>query len=213
MLLCVAADSCRCAEPRRFGDRRIGSDPCLPGNTVQVRAAGYRIFAEIARRLGRCRFVFFSYRDPELSDRLRLRFRALFRAQGLDAEKFVSFVPWQSPAQFRGLMDRAHVFLDTVGFSGFNTAMEAVECALPIVTREGRFMRGRFASGILTRMGLRELVARTEEDYIELAVRICSDAGYRAHLRERMATARGILFDDQAPIRALEEFLARVAAR
>jgi predicted O-linked N-acetylglucosamine transferase (SPINDLY family) len=60
-------------------------------------------------------------------------------------------------------MKRADVFLDTIGFSGFNTAMQAAECALPIVTREGRFMRGRLASGMLRSMGMSDLVAADEK--------------------------------------------------
>jgi protein O-GlcNAc transferase len=193
-----------------------GVDPSIPilvcpGTPFKYAPRHDRVFAEIAGRLGRCRFVFFTYRVPELSGKLHDRLRTLFRAHRMAADEFISFVPWQSPAQFRGLMERAHVFLDTIGFSGFNTAMEAVECALPIVTREGRFMRGRLASGILKRMGLQELVARSEDDYIDLAVRICRDDAYRAHLRQRIEAQRGILFDDPAPIRALEEFITRIA--
>ena len=182
-----------------------------PGTPFKYAPRHDRVFAEIASRLDSCRFVFFTYRVPELSDKLRHRLRAVFASHGLDAEKFIAFIPWQTPAEFRGLMGRAHVFLDSIGFSGFNTAMEAVECALPIVTREGRFMRGRFASGILKRMGMHELVAKTEEDYVDLAVRICRDAEYRIHLRQQIEAKRGILFDDPAPIRALEDFLTRMA--
>ncbi len=182
-----------------------------PGTPFKYAPRHDRVFAEIASRLDSCRFVFFTYRVPELSDKLRNRLRAVFASLGLDAEKFIAFIPWQTPAEFRGLMGRAHVFLDTLGFSGFNTAMEAVECGLPIVTREGQFMRGRFASGILRRMGMHELVAKTEEDYVDLAVRICRDAEYRTHLRQRIEAKRSILFDDPAPIRALEDFLARTA--
>jgi predicted O-linked N-acetylglucosamine transferase (SPINDLY family) len=182
-----------------------------PGTPFKYAPRHDRVFPEIARRLGECRFVFFTYHVPQLSNRLQLRLRAAFAAYGLDADKFVSFVPWQSPEMFRGLLTEAHLFLDTIGFSGFNTAMQAVECGLPIVTVEGRFMRGRFASGILGRIGLRELVADSDERYVELAVRICQDSGYRRHLQERIAAQRRILFDDPAPVRALEEFLARVA--
>jgi protein O-GlcNAc transferase len=183
-----------------------------PGTPFKYAPRHDRVFVEIARRLGDCRFAFFTYRVPELSEKLRLRLQASFSAHGLDAGRYCVFLPWQSPAQFRGLMGSAHVYLDTPGFSGFNTAMEAVECGLPIVTREGAFMRGRLASGILKRIGLQELVARGEDDYIELAVRICRDGDYRAQLRRRIESQRSVLFDDPAPIRALEEFLERVAA-
>jgi predicted O-linked N-acetylglucosamine transferase (SPINDLY family) len=108
-------------------------------------------------------------------------------------------------------MKRADVFLDTIGFSGFNTAMQAVECSLPIVTREGRFMRGRFASGILRRMGLAELVTATEGEYVSLALRLAGDAEYRRQIRARMEAARGVLYEDPAPIKALEDFLIKVA--
>ena len=108
-------------------------------------------------------------------------------------------------------MKRAHVFLDTIGFSGFNTAMQAVECGLPIVTREGRFMRGRLASGILKRMGLSDLVAQTEADYVALAVRLVQDRGYHKQVSGRLEASRHVLFNDMAAIRALEDFLVDVA--
>ena len=75
--------------------------------------------------------------------------------------------------------------LDTIGFSGFNTAMQAVGSGLPIVTREGRFMRGRLASGLLKRMGLPELVAQSEEEYVAMAARLARDAEYGRQMRAR----------------------------
>jgi predicted O-linked N-acetylglucosamine transferase (SPINDLY family) len=88
-----------------------------------------------------------------------------------------------------------------------------VECGLPIVTREGRFMRGRLASGILKRMGLSDLVAQTEDDYVALAVRLIQDPGYQKQVSERIAASRHVLFNDMAAIRALEDFLVSVVNR
>jgi predicted O-linked N-acetylglucosamine transferase (SPINDLY family) len=100
-----------------------------------------------------------------------------------------------------------------MGFSGFNTALQAVECSLPIVTREGRFLRGRLASGILRRMGMPELVAKTEEEYVDLAVKLGLDAGFRRLVRERIESARHVLFHDLVPVRALEKFLIGVTGQ
>jgi len=169
------------------------------------------VLAEIAHRLRRCRFVFFTHRQHNVSEKLRRRLEAVFARSGLDFDQFVTFIPWQDKQAFQGLLRQADVFLDTIGFSGFNTAIHAVECGLPIVTREGRFMRGRLASGILKRMGLSDLVAQTEEDYVALAVRLVQDAGYRKQVGERIDTSRPVLFDDVAVIRALEDFLVSVA--
>ncbi len=74
-------------------------------------------------------------------------------------------------------------------------------------------MRGRLASGILKRLGLAELVAASDEDYVALAVRLVKDPGYRAHVRERIETSRAALFEDMAPIRAMEDFLVAVKER
>jgi predicted O-linked N-acetylglucosamine transferase (SPINDLY family) len=94
--------------------------------------------------------------------------RAGLSQAGLNFTDYGVFIPWQPRPSFYGLMKRATVFLDTIGFSGFNTAMQAVDCGLPIVTREGRFMRGRLASGILKRIGLHELIAASDDDMSRL---------------------------------------------
>jgi hypothetical protein len=42
---------------------------------------------------------------------------------------------------------------------------------------------------------------------------LANDAGRRRDLRERLRSARERLFEDDAPVRALEAFLARAVAR
>jgi predicted O-linked N-acetylglucosamine transferase (SPINDLY family) len=168
------------------------------------------VFVDIARKLGPCQFVFFfTSRFPELTEKLRRRLEVVFSRAGLPFDQHVVFISLLPRPDFYGLMRRADVYLDTIGFSGFNTAMQAIACGLPIVTREGRFMRGRFASGILRRMDLAELVADSKQRYIDLAIKVASDSGYRLELRSRIEASGPMLHNDVAPIRALEEFLWR----
>lgn len=183
-----------------------------PGTPFKYAPQHDAIFPEIARRLGRCRFIFFRYAQGELSEKLRRRLTAAFARNGLHFDDFVTFIPWLSKGEFYGLLQRADVYLDTIGFSGFNTALQAVECGLPIVTREGRFLRGRLASGILKCMGLSDLVAASEDDYVQLAVSLAQDAAYREVVRSRISASRHVLFQDLAPIRALETFLVQAAS-
>jgi len=180
-----------------------------PGTPFKYAPEHDWVLAEIARRLGRCRLVFFEYRTRALTAMLRARLADEFARRNLDLERCALFLPWQSRAAFLGLLRAAHVFLDTLGFSGFNTALQAVECGLPIVTREGRFLRGRLASGILKRIGLPDMVVADEEQYIALAVRLAQDAGCREDIRRRMRAGLPVVFEDTAPIRALEDFLAQ----
>jgi tetratricopeptide (TPR) repeat protein len=212
---CYAASS---LEPARFQAESLGLDsgaPLLlcPGTPFKYAPQHDWIFAEIARRLGRCRLLFFTHSAAGLSAKLHQRLRSVFARENLDVDRFVTFIPWQSPPHFYALLKHADVYLDTIGFSGINTAMQAVECGLPIVTREGRFMRGRLASGILRRMELQELVTAGEEAYVALAVSLCRDGEYRADVRARIEARRQVLFDDPAPIHGLEDFLTGVARR
>jgi predicted O-linked N-acetylglucosamine transferase (SPINDLY family) len=192
-----------------------GTVPLLicPGVPYKYAPQYDRVLVDIARKLGRCQFVFFAYSAGKLSEVLQHRLRSVFTQAGLRYDDFVVSIPWQEKSAFYGLMRRADAYLDTIGFSGFNTAMQAVACGLPIVTREGRFMRGRLAGGILHRMGMSELVAPTEDAYVALAVRLARDAEYRQGVRERMRQSRSVLFDDPVPVRALEEFLTGASGR
>jgi len=102
--------------------------------------------------------------------------------------------------------------MDTIGFSGFNSAMQAVECGLPVVTREGKFMRGRFASGILRTLELPELIAESNDGYIELVARVAGDQAMRTRLRERNARAGPPVFGTIEPVRSLERFIEGIRA-
>ena len=182
-----------------------------PGSPFKYTPRHDWLLPAIAGKLGQCKFVFFTFTVRELSELLQQRLRQAFADAGLPYDQYVLCLPWQARPAFYGLMKRADVFLDTIGFSGFNTAMQAVECGLPIVTHEGRFLRGRLASGILKRIGLSELVVASEADYVDLAVRLVRDKQYHSSVTERIKENRHVLFDDIEPVRALECFL--VAAR
>jgi predicted O-linked N-acetylglucosamine transferase (SPINDLY family) len=198
--------------------RELGIDTTVPllicpGTPFKYAPQHDRVYVEIARRLGRCQFIFFGYRHKGFSDQLTQRLVDAFTDAGLDFHRFGIVVPWLKPTEFHSLMRQADVYLDTIGFSGFNTAMQAVECGLPIVAKDGRFMRGRFASGILRRLGVTELIARSGQEYVDLAVQLAQNRTLRLGLRDRISESRQAVFNDVAPIRALEEFLATVANR
>ncbi|HMK85714.1 MAG TPA: tetratricopeptide repeat protein [Steroidobacteraceae bacterium] len=186
-----------------------GDGPVLicPGVPFKYRPRNDRILVEIARRLGRCTFIFFEHEITELSRKLEARIAAAFRDAGLDPLRYLRLIPWQPRAEFLGLMSQADVFLDTIGFSGFNTVMQAVECRLPCVTLEGRFLRGRLGSGILKCLGIPELVAARPADYVELAVGLAENAAHRERIRERIRSSAPRLYADARAVAALERLL------
>jgi predicted O-linked N-acetylglucosamine transferase (SPINDLY family) len=178
-----------------------------PGVPFKYQPQHDHIFVEIAKRLEECQFLFFTHQKKKLTELFKERLNLHFLESGLNVDDYCIFLPWQPKASFYGLMNCANVFLDTIGFSGFNTAMQGIECGVPIVTREGRFMRGRLASGILKRIGLQELIAKNENDYINLVVKLASNQEYNQYIRNKLKENRHVLYSDFESIRGLEQFL------
>jgi CRISPR-associated protein Csy1 len=98
------------------------------------------------------------------------------------------------------------VMLDATRWSGGNTTLDALAAGLPVVTRRGRFMRGRQSAGMLEIIGLRELIAESDEDYAAIALRLGRDKTWRDELSRRIAEGGARLFDDHAPVAALAAF-------
>jgi len=177
------------------------------------------IFAAIAKELQlkevgdlsapvKYQFIFL-YRDTASAELFKARLEKVFEAERLDISAWVVFLPWMSPSSFYGLMNCVDLFLDTLGFSGFNTAMQAVECALPIVTKRGQFLRGRFASAILDKLNLETYVANSDNQYISNAVMLATQPELRAKVSSHIRSNRHTLFNDLTPVRAFEEFLIK----
>ena len=177
-----------------------------PGSPSKYSPENDWVLTEIAKRLGKCQLVFFDFQS-DLTHILKKRLEASFQKKYLRLEDYAKFIPFQSKENFYELMRRSNLYLDPIGFSGFNTAMQAVECNLPIVTRQGNFMRGRLTSGILKRMGIESLVAQSNEEYIELVVELISNKEKFKQIKSQFQRSKQILFNDLEPIKAFEEFL------
>ncbi|MBI1244432.1 MAG: hypothetical protein GC202_05455 [Alphaproteobacteria bacterium] len=158
----------------------------------------------IAARAPDAQFVFF---EPVLqraaAAQLRRRVGARFGAAGIDPAGRIVFAPWLGRAEFLGLVSQADACLDSFGFSGFNTVLQCLQAGAPMVTLEGKFMRGRLASGVLRHVGLVEYVATDIQGYVERAVGTLTRRVPGAELSAAATRA----YDDRAPMAALAKFL------
>lgn len=182
-----------------------------PGSPFKYQAADDHVFVEIARKLADAQLVFFRSPVATPASIVEARLVRAFEAAGLSYTDHVRFIRWLNLREFHCLLRRADVLLDTIGFSGYNTAVQAIECGLPLVTREGRFLRGRLASGVLRRMGLTELIAPTKAEYVSLAAKLVADRDYQAHIRHQLQQRRSVLYDDLSAIGPFQDFLESIA--
>jgi predicted O-linked N-acetylglucosamine transferase (SPINDLY family) len=187
-----------------------------PGTAYKYSPIHDRVWVSIAKGLREARsgrLVFFRGRFAAMDELFERRLRKAFDHERVKFDATVCVVDFIQRPQFFGLMQHSALMLDTLGFSGFNTAMQAVECGLPLLAYEGEFMRGRFASGIMRRMGLAELIAATDDEFIQKAIELAGDPARLQRLRREIADRRSVLFHDQDPIRTLEQSLSEAIAQ
>ena len=151
------------------------------------------VFPRIAREAGDCQFVFIRHFGRDVTELFQKRLDRAFAAAGLKAEDHCVFLNGMDMNRFAAASAQCDLMLDSIGWSGGNTTLEALAQDLPVVTFQGELMRGRVSAGILRMMGMPETIAETLDDYVALAVRIGRDPSLagrhqKAH-RQRQAPA------------------------
>jgi protein O-GlcNAc transferase len=169
------------------------------------------VFPRIAREAGDCQFVFIRHFGREVTELFQQRLDRAFAAAGLKAEDHCLFLQGMDMNRFAAAAARCDVMLDSIGWSGGNTTLEALAQDLPVVTFQGDLMRGRVSAGILRMMGMHETIAETLDGYVALAARIGQDAPWRAEIKRRIASDKQRLYRDRTCIAALEDFLDRAS--
>ena len=171
------------------------------------------LWPAIAARLPDAVFVFVEGAPLYDTGILRDRLKAAFGRAGLDYAAHVRFVPHMPFDRYQRLNRVCDVFLDAIGWSGMNTAIEAVQYGMPVVTLPGRFMRARHALGILRMLGIAETVAHDRDAYVAIAVRLGADPAWRAEIRARTLAAKGRIEDDAESVDGLMRFVETAVGR
>lgn len=99
---------------------------------------------------------------------------------------------------------------DHIHFSGGNTFLEAFAAGNPVLTMQGRPMRGRFTAGFYRAMGLADRVADSPAAYVALAIRLGRDAEFRNEMARQIAQRSDVLFEDARVIEHWSDFLGSV---
>jgi predicted O-linked N-acetylglucosamine transferase (SPINDLY family) len=172
------------------------------------------VFARIAREAGNCQFVFIRHNGgPPVNDLFQRRLERAFAAHGLNADDHCVHLSRLNQSKFVAAIGRCDVFLDSVGWSGCNSALESLAHNLPIVTLRGALMRGLHSAAILEMMGVTDTIAAGIDDYVAIAAALARDPERRRALSRRVAERKDRLYRDRSCIVALEDFLDAAARR
>jgi predicted O-linked N-acetylglucosamine transferase (SPINDLY family) len=109
-------------------------------------------------------------------------------------------------ADYFATLGLADLALDTLPYNGHSTTADLLRAGVPVVTTQGQAYQARVSQSLLHSVGLDELVAKDDEAYVALAIRLASNHVYREEIRNRLATGRqtSALFDPVRMTRNLE---------
>lgn len=102
----------------------------------------------------------------------------------------IEFAGRRPRQQYLELYHRIDIGLDTFPYNGHTTTMDALWMGVPVVSLYGQQAVSRGGLSVLSNISLHELIARTPEQYVEIAHSLASDLAklseLRATMRQRM---------------------------
>ena len=140
--------------------------------------------------------------------------RRAFAHHGIAADRLL-LEGWSAYGDFLQTYGRIDVALDPFPFCGGLTTVETLWMGVPLVSYAADRFAGRQSLSYLSTIGHPELCARTEDDYLSIAVRLGTDGEARRRLRGRLRAdmAASPLLDGERFARNLESAFDTMARR
>ena len=112
--------------------------------------------------------------------------RSLFVESGIDKKRVVVIKALPNRADCIKCLELADIYLDSYPYSGADSLVEPLLAGLPVVARKGQTARSRAAAAVLEELLIPELVANSENSYIEISTALGTNPELRRHYRDRV---------------------------
>jgi predicted O-linked N-acetylglucosamine transferase (SPINDLY family) len=138
------------------------------------------LWAEILNGVPRSRLIVHSQPGTHLN-----AVRERFEIKGISPDRleFLGRQHWPEYVQTFGRIDIA---LDPFPWGGGITTCDALWMGVPVVTLLGRTAVGRGGASLLSNIGFPDLIARTPEQYVRIAIDLAQDLPRQAELRRTL---------------------------
>jgi len=176
---------------------------CL-NNPAKISRASIRVWAEILRQLPSSRIILSTGKDRAIGARILDEFsnhhieRDRIVIEGLLAHR-----------EYLAKYNEIDIALDSFPYNGGTTSLHVLFMGVPLIALEGKTTVARLGAGFLQSIGLTELVAKDEAEYVRIACQLAADtnrlASYRTTLRAKLLEEPEA--DPTALTRELEQFL------
>ncbi|KAJ9450412.1 putative UDP-N-acetylglucosamine--peptide N-acetylglucosaminyltransferase SPINDLY [Diplonema papillatum] len=162
-------------------------------NMAKINSAVVSVWGRIMQRIPTCRFFLKSkpFAEKRVRDQFLKQFEDAF--PGIDTSRIT--LMGIIPQHYNHLQayERVDVALDVWPYAGTTTSCEALWMGVPMVTLKGKSHAWNVGASLLTSVGCPELIAATEEQYVDIAVALATDPArleyYRQNLQRKMASS------------------------
>jgi predicted O-linked N-acetylglucosamine transferase (SPINDLY family) len=141
----------------------------------------------------------------------RQRTLAFLKQQGIDNHRIDFYEPCPRE-KYLQLYHQLDIVLDTFPYNGHTTSLDALWMGVPVVSLAGERTVSRGGLSQLSNLGFSELVAFTEDDFVQIATLLANDLSrltdFRRTLRARMAGS--VLMDARQFARDIESAYRRM---
>ena len=153
-------------------------------NTSKVTAEVVRVWAGILKCVPNARLLLKSRQMGD--EETRARYHNSFAAQGIAPERVELLARIPAADGHLRAYDRIDIALDPFPYTGTTTTCEALWMGVPVLTLAGRTHVARVGASLLTNIGLTELIAGDEAEYVAKAVALAGDLERLVELRAGM---------------------------
>jgi len=171
------------ATPRTSGPITFGS----LNHPRKLNDVNLRLWAGVMRRVEGSRILLRIEADSHCR-----RARKIFEDEGIAPDR-VEFRAEMPRWEYLRAYDQIDISLDTLPYNGITTTYDALWMGTPVVSLVGKTTAGRAGLGILSNVGLPELVAGDSEQFIEIAVKLARDRekliDWKRNLRRRLESS------------------------
>ena len=169
------------------------------------------IYIDILKKQPKSCFWFMEGEQNSITSIFKKRIFKLFQNHDLLFNEYFIFHPrCRQHIEFLGLIEQSDIILDSFNWSGCNTSFDAISLNKPIVTCPSRFMRGRHTYSFLKKLNIDETIANSKEDYVKIAIKLANDINFRNDISNKIKKNKNKLFNDDKPIRFLENFFKKI---
>jgi protein O-GlcNAc transferase len=110
----------------------------------------------------------------------------LFKEENISYER-IELLSWRLlKKEHLDIYNRIDIGLDTFPYNGTTTTCEALWMGVPVITLAGETHASRVGMSILSNVGIPEFIAKSPDEYVEIAAKLAEDLDRLQSLRERL---------------------------